>query len=136
MPVVEEQLSVGRREVETGRVRFTKRVLEDEVLVDEPIIREEVEVVRVPIGRQVAAPVPAREEGGTLIIPVLEEVLVVEKRLVLVEELHVSKRRVEGRDPRRITLRKEEVSVDRLDGQEHQDGGDEGRPGWAAQSSK
>ena len=115
VPVAEEQLRVGRREIETGRVRFTKRVLEDEVLIDEPFFREEVEVVRVPVGRQVEAPVPAREEGDTLIVPVLEEVLVVEKRLVLVEELHVRRRRVEERRPQSFTLRKEEVVAERLD---------------------
>lgn len=118
VPVVEEHLRVGRREVEAGRVRFTKRVLEDEVVVDDAVVREEVEVVRVPVGRQVEAPVPTREEGDTLIIPVLEEVLVVEKRLVLVEELHVRKRRVEERRPQSFTLRKEEVGVERLDAPE------------------
>ena len=114
VPVVEEQLRVGRREVEAGRVRFTKRVLEDEVLVDDALVREEVEVVRVAVGRQVEAPPTAREVDGTLIIPVLEEVLVVEKRLVLVEELHVRKRRVEERRPQSFTLRKEEVVAERL----------------------
>lgn len=118
VPVVEEHLRVGRREAETGRVRFTKRVLEDEVVIDEPFVREEVEVVRVAVGRQVDAPPPAREEGDTLIIPVLEEVLVVEKRLVLVEELHVRKRRVEERRPQSFTLRKEEVGVERFDAPE------------------
>lgn len=118
VPVVEEHLRVGRREVEAGRVRFTKRVLEDEVLVDEPVVREEVEVVRVAVGRQVDAAPPAREEGDTLIIPVLEEVLVVEKRLVLVEELHVRKRRVEERRPQSFTLRKEEVVAERLGARE------------------
>ena len=128
VPVVEEHLRVGRREVEAGRVRFTKRVLEDEVVVDDVVVREEVEVVRVPVGRQVEAPPPAREEGDTLIIPVLEEVLVVEKRLVLVEELHVRKRRVEERRPQSFTLRKEEVVAERLDAP------DEGRAQVAARN--
>lgn len=114
VPIVEEQLRVGTREVETGRVRLTKKVLESEVLVDDPVAREEVEVVRVPVGRGVDGPVPTRQEGDTLIIPVLEEVLVVEKRLVLVEELHVRKRRVEVTTPQSFTLRKEEVVVERL----------------------
>jgi uncharacterized protein (TIGR02271 family) len=134
VPVLEEELQVGRREVEAGRVRFTKRVLEDEVVVDDPVVREEVEVVRVAVGRQVDAPPPAREEGDTLIIPVLEEVLVVEKRLVLVEELHVRKRRVEERRPQSFTLRKEEIVAERVGGQDQQREDDEGRPTSAAQS--
>jgi stress response protein YsnF len=58
-------------------------------------------------------PVPTRTEGETTIIPVMEEVLVVEKRLRLKEELHVTRRRTEHRDPQRVTLRSERVEVER-----------------------
>ena len=128
VPVVEEELQVGRRRVEAGRVRVTKKVHEREEVVDEPLLREEVEVERVPINRFVDGPVEVRHEGDVMIVPVLEEVLVTEKRLVLKEELHITKRRVEARDPQRVTLRSEEVSVDRLDGQGRREEDGEGRP--------
>jgi uncharacterized protein (TIGR02271 family) len=114
VPVIVEELEVGKRKVETGRVRVTKRIRESEELVDEPLLSEEVDIRRVPIGTLVDGPVPIRSEGDVTIIPVLEEVLVVEKRLILKEELHIIKRRFETRDPQRVTVRGEEVTVERI----------------------
>jgi uncharacterized protein (TIGR02271 family) len=117
IPVMEEQVKVGKKVMETGRIRLTKQVHEEEVTVDERITSEEVEVERVPINKFVEAPPPAvRYEGDRMIISVLREVLVVEKRLELVEELHLTKRKVESGEPQKVTLRKEEVSVHRVDG--------------------
>ena len=55
-----------------------------------------------------------REENGTTIISVVEEVLVVEKRWMLREEIHIRKRRTETHQPQRITLRSEDVQVERI----------------------
>jgi len=114
VPVLVEELEVQKRLVETGKVRITKQVHEQEALVDEPLWREEVEVTHVPIQRGVDASLPVREEYGTLIIPVLEEVLVVDKRLMLKEEIHIRTPRIETRQPQQVTLRREEVSVERV----------------------
>ena len=114
VPVLVEELEVQKRVVETGTVRLTKQVHEREALVDEPLWREEVEVTHVPIQRVVDAPLPIREEHGTLIVPVLEEVLVVEKRLMLKEEIHIRTHRVETHQPQQVTLRREEVSLERV----------------------
>src|SRR5829696_6311331 len=115
VPVIEEELRVGKRVVETGRVRIRKTVHEHEEVVDEPLMREEYDVERVPIDEFVDAPVGPRHEGETLIVPVLEEVLVVEKRLVVREELRITRKRTEGRRPQRVKLLSEEVSVERAD---------------------
>ena len=115
VPVIEEELRVGKRVVETGRVRVTKTVHEHEETVDESLMREEYDVERVPIDAFVDGPVGPRYEGETLVVPVLEEVLVVEKRLVVREELRITPKRTEERESRRFTLRKEEVSVERAD---------------------
>jgi len=114
VPVLMEELEVQKRVVETGTVRLTKVVHERETLVDEPLFREEVEVTHVPIQRVVDAPVPVREQHDTLIVSVLEEVLVVEKRLMLKEEIHMRTHRVETRQPQQVTLRREEVGVERV----------------------
>lgn len=113
LPIAEEHLRVDKQARETGRVRLTKHVDVREEVVDEPLLREEVEVERVPVDRYVDEPVPTRTEGETTIIPVLEEVLVVEKRLRLKEELHVTRRRIEHHDPQRVTLRSERIEVER-----------------------
>jgi uncharacterized protein (TIGR02271 family) len=118
IPVIEEELDVQKRVVETGKIRGTKVVHEHETLVDEPLFRDEVEVERVRIDRVVDTPVPVRYEDDTMIVPIMEEVLVVEKRLVLKEELHIHKRRVETHQPQQVTLRREEVRVERLESTE------------------
>ena len=115
--LVEEQLRVGRREVERGRVRITKRVEHHEGTIDEPVLRERVEVERVPINREIDGPVEVRREGDVTIIPVYEEVLVIEKRLMLKEELHVRKERHEESEPQHVTLRREHVEVERIEGE-------------------
>jgi len=58
-------------------------------------------------------PPPVRHEGNTMIIPLLEEVLVVEKRLMLREELRVTRTQTEFHAPQQVTLRREEITVDR-----------------------
>jgi uncharacterized protein (TIGR02271 family) len=114
MPVIAETLDVQKRKVETGGVRVRKVVHEREEVVDEPLMREEVQVKRVPINRVVEAPVPVRHVGNTMIISLLEEVLVVEKRLMLKEELHITKGEIETYKPQRVTLRSEEAVVERV----------------------
>ena len=115
IPVAEERLKVRKRRVDGATVRVTKEVHEEEQVVDEPLFSEEVDVRRVRVDRVVDAPEPIRSEGDTTVIPLYEEVLVVEKRLVLTEELHVTRQRVERREPQRVTLRRESASVERLE---------------------
>ena len=116
VPVVAETVEVGKRRVETGRVRVRKTVRTTEKVVDEPVVAEEVEVERVPINREIAEAVGPRQEGDTLIVPLLEEVLVVEKRLVLREEIRITRRKVERRSSEKVTLRSEEATVERIEG--------------------
>jgi uncharacterized protein (TIGR02271 family) len=112
IPVIEERPVVRKRQAVTGTVRVTKRVRQWEEMIDEPLLRERVEVTRVPVGAWVEAPVPVRQDGDTTIVPLLEEVLVVEKRLRLVEEVHIRKHRTEAHEPKAVTLRREEAIVE------------------------
>lgn len=118
MPVIEERLDVQKR-VHSTRVRVRKEVHTRDEVIDEPVFQEDVEIERVPVGRPVDGPVPVRYEGETMIVPLLEEVLVVEKRLVLREELRITRRRTEGRAVRRETLRTEEPVIERLPGEQN-----------------
>ena len=131
VPVVAEQLDVQKRKVERGGVRIRKIVHEREEIVDEPLIREEVNVKRVPINRVVEGPIPVRHVGDTMIISILEEVLVVEKRLMLKEELHITKGEVETFRPQRIMLRSEEARIERVGEEVEEKGG--GAPGAHAE---
>jgi uncharacterized protein (TIGR02271 family) len=114
VPVLQEALDVHTSPVEAGRVRIRKIVHEHEELVDPPLLRDEVVIERVPINRVVEGPMSVRSEEDTLIIPVLEEVLVVEKRLLLKEEVRITTRRIETHRPQRVILRREEAAVDRI----------------------
>ena len=114
VPVYEETLTVGKRLVETGRTVIRKHVETHAQVVDEPLLRQEVRVERVPIDRIIEGPAPQqRYEGETLVVPVLEEVLVVEKRLRLREELHISRVQQTVHEPQTVELRTENVTVER-----------------------
>jgi uncharacterized protein (TIGR02271 family) len=114
IPVLEEQVHIDKKTVETGRLRISKDVHEEEVTVDLPTLYEEADVERVEINQYVdTPPPPIRYEGDKMIIPVVREVLVVEKRTLVVEELHITKRIRETHETQQVTLRKESVQVDR-----------------------
>lgn len=112
-PVVEEQLEVEKRQRETGRVRVTRSVQEQIRHVEETLTDEEVEVRRVSRGEVVSEAPAVRQEGDTMIIPVLEEEIVVQRRLVLREEVHVTRRQRERHYVDDIPLRTESVTVER-----------------------
>jgi len=111
IPVVDEELKITRRQVETGRLRVRKIVHEHEELVDEPVIETLVDIERTPINAIVEdEPRGTRVEGDTTSIPVYEEV--VQTRLMLREEIRITKTRVEHSHPQKVTLRKEEVVIE------------------------
>jgi uncharacterized protein (TIGR02271 family) len=118
VPVVEEQLRLGKQAVETGRVRVKKRVVEEQQTFEQPLNKEEVVVERVTVERFVDGPVADRQEGDTLVLPVLEEVLVVEKRLMVREEVRITRKVREVHQSREVTLRREEVEIERVDGKD------------------
>ena len=124
--LAEEQVTVGKRRVVKASVRVNKRVNETRELVDFPLLKERVEVRHVPVGRWVDGPASVRQEGDTLILPVMEEVLVIEKRLRLVEEVHVIKHRQTVQHRESIPLKRETADVERisLSGGETNEAGD------------
>lgn len=118
VPVLEEQLTVGTRKVDTGRgVRIHKTVTEHPVTIDERLLRDEVVVEHVAVDRIIEpgeAP-STRYEGDTLVVPILEEVLVVERRLRIKEELHITRVRRDAHHLDTVVLKTEQVSVERFD---------------------
>ena len=121
VPIVQEELHIGKQKVETGRVRLTKTVQEREVMVSEPSMQEDIQIERVPVNRWLTEPASVRYEGDIMIIPVMEEVPVVEKRLRLKEELRVTKRQITTQRTEPVRLRTEEVQVERIPAQSRTD---------------
>lgn len=113
IPLSEELVSVGKESVVRARVRIATTTRERLVPVEQELVREEVEVERVPINRTIEAVPEPRQEGDVLIIPVVEEELVVTKRLVLREELRISKRLTRRTEQMTVPVRTQEAVVDR-----------------------
>jgi stress response protein YsnF len=113
-PVFAEELKVTKQNRETGRVRISTVTHQHEEMVDELLAREQVEVERIAIGKPIDSVPPVREEGDTVVISIVEEVLVVERRLMLKEELRLRRVRSSERYQERVTLRRQEAVVSRI----------------------
>ncbi len=113
IPLVEEHAHIEKRLVEKGIVRIKTAVDERTQWLTEELTSEEVDIERVAIDREVESPPPIREEAGVLIIPVVEQRLVIEKRWVLKEELHVRKGQRTDVIDVPVTLRASQVTVER-----------------------
>ena len=114
LPLYAETLVVARRKTHST-VRVATVTHEREQLVDEALTHERVEVEHVPIGRTVEAVPPIREEGDTTILPVVEEVVVVERRLVLKEEIRIRCLRSTERHQEAVRLRTQDAVITRTE---------------------
>lgn len=113
IPVVEEHVSATKRNVETGRVRVRTTIERREELIREDLARDEVEIERVAINREVDAMPQVRQDGDTTVVPVVEEVLIVEKRLMLVEEIHLRRTRSHEEYTQPVLLRAQRAEIER-----------------------
>jgi uncharacterized protein (TIGR02271 family) len=113
IPVLEETLRVDKTVVEADRVFIRTSVLERTEYADIELHSGEAIIERVPIDRMVDTPPAIRQEGDTIIVPVLEEIMVVEKRLLLKEEIHIRRQQVVQHLRQPVRLRSEEVSLER-----------------------
>ena len=116
VPLHAEELSISVKPVVTGRVRVHVQTHAREHTIEEPLDVTRVEVERVAIGRVVDAPPPVREEGATTIISVVEEVLVTERRLMLKEEIRLTRVTTRAQHRETLVLREQQATVERLPG--------------------
>ena len=114
IPLVEERLILGKRVVPLARVRVETVTETVEDMARLSLDASEVEVRRVPVGREVTAPPAVRTEGDVTIVPVVEEELVVTKRLVLKEELHIIRRQVTRLAEEPVILRRQRARILRV----------------------
>lgn len=114
IPLVEERVRVEKHEVTTGRVRVVTHTETVEEAARAVLEGEEADVSVVEIDQPVTGAAPGmRTENGVIIIPVLEEVLVVEKRLVLKREIRIAKRATSETVEIPVTLRKQQAKIER-----------------------
>jgi uncharacterized protein (TIGR02271 family) len=115
IPVIEEEVVAGARPVKTGSVRVDKHVEKRIRRLETPLLHEDVEVRRVPVNRVVSEAPAVRKKGDTVIVPVVEEELIVTKRLILKEEIHLVKHHTKDRFVKEVELNRERAEVHRLD---------------------
>jgi uncharacterized protein (TIGR02271 family) len=113
LPLIEEELSVGRETVSTGRVEVRVEQRETRSSVELEAVSDVVDVARVPIGREVERAEPPYQEGDDWVVPVYEEVVKVERRLVLKEEIRLRRRRQTERWQEEVVLRRDEPVIHR-----------------------
>jgi uncharacterized protein (TIGR02271 family) len=112
--LAEEEVRLDKRMVTTGKIRVRTNVDVETELAKATLDGETVEVTRMPIDRIVDQAPGIRVEDNVTIIPVLEEVLIVEKRLVLKEEVHIRKLATTEDVEIPVELRKQHAVIERL----------------------
>jgi stress response protein YsnF len=113
IPVIEEELKLDREAVQTGRVRVHTTPEERIETVSESLLRTEVRIERVQKNEEIDAIPPLRDEGDTVVVPVVEERLV--RKLFLVEEVRLKRRVATEEINQQIKLRSQRVDVERTE---------------------
>jgi stress response protein YsnF len=115
VPVITEELHADAIPVETGGVRVIKHLEGHEEILEQELRRGRVEVKRVKMNRVVDGPQTAQRRGNVLVVPVVSEVLRVEKQWVLTEEIHITQIEEQERAQQKVTVNEEHATVERLD---------------------
>jgi uncharacterized protein (TIGR02271 family) len=111
MTLFGEEVEISKRTVDAGEVVVRKRVEEEAVREVVPLMREDVVIERRPFPEGVGF--EPRVEGDVTYVPLVEEELVIEKRLVAREELVIRKRQLTEERVVEETVRKEVLDVRR-----------------------
>lgn len=116
IPIIEEQLRIDKKIIEKARYTFDKEVAEEQVELNIPLNHEHISIEKKEINQYVeVAPPAVRYEGVTMIISVLREEAVVVKKLMLVEELHVTRHSSEEMHSSTHTVRKEKIIINKIE---------------------
>lgn len=113
--LAEERIHVEKRLVESGRARVHVTVEEHDETIEALLMRQDLVIERVPIGTRIDAVPAVRRDGDTVVIPVVEEIAVVEKRLMLKEELHIRIDVTRQPETQTVRLRREHAEIERTE---------------------
>ena len=113
--LAEEHASISTRVVEDAMVRVSTRTESVDHIEQAELGIERIEIERRPVNAWIDAMPALREEGDLTILPVVEERLVVEKRLFLTEEVHIRRVRSTEKVDLPVTLRRQYAVVERMD---------------------
>lgn len=113
IPIIEEQLQVGKRVVETGTVRLQRHSIEHVESLELPLETVSWSVERVAKNEPVNEVPAPRHEGDYIFYPVVEERVVITRQLVLVEEVRISRNVTHEQKKIDVSLRRDELIVER-----------------------
>ena len=114
LPVIEEELRVGKREVQRGGVRIFQRVVETPVNEAVTLREEHVSVERRPVDQPVSQAAMANFQEKSIELRETAEEAVVEKSARVVEEVVVGKQVTQHQEQISDTVRRTEVDVEQL----------------------
>ena len=112
IPIAVEEVSVTKQIVERQSMKIRRRVVTEDQLVETPLWDERISVERVPVNAYVDQIPGPRQEGDTLIIPRVEEEVVVTKRLIVREELRVRVIREQRIERTTVSVRRHEIEIE------------------------
>jgi uncharacterized protein (TIGR02271 family) len=121
IPVIEEDLQVGKREVETGGARVQTHVTEKPVEERVTLREEHVNVERHPVNREVTDSDLANFREGEINVTTRAEEAVVGKQARVVEEVEIGKNVTEHEETIRDTVRRTDVDVEETDATRNSD---------------
>jgi stress response protein YsnF len=110
-----EKIAVSRQQSDGDTYRVSTVTRERKQPVDEELHHQRVEIRRVLVNQPVSAMPPVREEGDTTIMSVVEEVVVIERRLILKEEIHLRRLHVTEHHQETIIVREQEAMITRTE---------------------
>ena len=114
IPLFEETVSVSKRVVPTSKVQVSRVTHSQEHLIDELLQHEQIEIERTAVNKPIDTMPSIRQEEDIIVIPVVEEVVRVERSLLLKEEVRIRRIRTTERFQESVTLRKQEAVINRL----------------------
>ena len=113
IPLVEEQLEVGKRTVTTGTVRLRASQEEFVQPVQMPLTRTEWEIDRVPVNQMYAERPGVRQEGDVTVYPLVQEHAVTHVEYMVLEEVRVRQVARATEHTEQVHLRRDVLVVDR-----------------------
>jgi uncharacterized protein (TIGR02271 family) len=113
IPVIEEEIIIDKKLTRKGGIIIKKEVISEDASIDIPLLNEHIDIERIPVNKYLDSRPEIRHEGDTTIIPVLKEVI--EKRLLLVEEIRITKTVTSETTSEKITLSKQKVTITKED---------------------
>ena len=113
LPLVAEEAQIGKQTVTTGTVRLHRGTEQFTQTVGLPLTRTEWDVQRVPIGQVYPERPEVRQEGDTMIFPLIEERLVAKREYMLIEEVRVRQVATTTERSATVELKRDVLEVER-----------------------